>query len=145
MFSLLVGGWWWSRGVRTAAADATRGADLQIAAAVHIEMLELTTLLLIDITCSPSSRHGVSVSWAIGPRERRAREVKKKNSRRASWEGPAPVGMRQTLLVDDERDGTWKRSLCVDSLLNCSNGLVEAYVVIGIVCVWEGVMEGGSE
>ena len=44
-----------------------------------------------------------------------------KNSRRASREEPAPVGMGQTLLVDDERDGTWKRSLCVD----CSNDLVE--------------------
>ena len=44
-----------------------------------------------------------------------------KNSGRASREEPAPVGMGQTLLVDDERDGTWKRSLCVD----CSNGLVE--------------------
>ena len=65
------------------------------------------------------SRHGVSVSWAIGPRERGGVELK--NSRRASREEPATVGMGQTLLVDDERDGTWKRSLCVD----CSNGLVE--------------------
>jgi hypothetical protein len=113
---MLVG--WWSRGVRTAAANATRGAALQIAAAVHrwCTWSLLSTLKLSDITCIPSSRHCVSVSWAIGPRERAWKELK--NSRRASREEPAPVGMGQTkdrpfeALVNDERDGTWKRSLC---------------------------------
>jgi hypothetical protein len=118
MFSLLVG--WWSRGVRTAAAKATRGADLQIAAAVH-KCSSSTTLLLVDITCIPSSRHGVSVSWAIGPRERGARELE--NIRHASREEPAPADMRQTLLVNMTSETARGKGVCVD----CSNGPVEVY------------------